>query len=433
MAISRRTKESIKTALAMTVAYGIALSMDWENPKWAAFAVAFTSLATIGQSFNKAAMRLFGTFVAASVGLTLIAFFAQDRWLFMLSLSSWVGFCTYMMAGPKQNYFWNVCGFVCIIICMDAGPDAVNAFKIVTLRFQETALGFLVYSLVAILLWPSSSRKAFEGAASKLASAQHELYKSILELMSHRGDAARMQASSAAATQAQTSFNQLLDAAETDSYEVRQKRHTWRRYQRQMTQVTQAMEHWRDSLADLEALDIVTLVPNMAAFGEEIDARFAGIELLLSGEPPGKRPAPLDLALDAEAGERLAHFEKAALAVALSHLRDLERLTRSLLDIDLGIGAVAAAGDEVDKAAAPRPGFVPDPDRISMVIRRRSRQRSVHFCYAPPFQFHWSWAADFCRDLLLLLRVCRASAGVGQGIRVGHVRQYCRYFQRADL
>jgi len=39
--LSRRTKESIKTALAMSIAYGIALQMDWDRPYWAGFAVTF--------------------------------------------------------------------------------------------------------------------------------------------------------------------------------------------------------------------------------------------------------------------------------------------------------------------------------------------------------------------------------------------------------
>jgi hypothetical protein len=30
--LSSRTKESIKTALAMAIAYGIALSLDWDRP-----------------------------------------------------------------------------------------------------------------------------------------------------------------------------------------------------------------------------------------------------------------------------------------------------------------------------------------------------------------------------------------------------------------
>ena len=41
MTLTPRAKELIKTVLAMTIAYGIALSMDWDRPYWAGFAVAF--------------------------------------------------------------------------------------------------------------------------------------------------------------------------------------------------------------------------------------------------------------------------------------------------------------------------------------------------------------------------------------------------------
>ena len=65
----------------MTITYGIALQMDWDKPLWAGLAVAFVSLATVGQSFNKAALRMFGTLVAVVVSFTFIELFAQDRWL----------------------------------------------------------------------------------------------------------------------------------------------------------------------------------------------------------------------------------------------------------------------------------------------------------------------------------------------------------------
>ena len=161
MTVSRKAKESIKTALAMTIAFGIALALDWDRPYWAGFAVAFCSLATIGQSLNKAALRMVGTFVAIAAAFTFIALFAQERWAFITSLSLYGAFCTYMMSGSRHAYFWQASWFVCCIICMDAGPDPVNAFTTGMLRAQETGLGVLVYSLVAIFLWPSSSRAAF--------------------------------------------------------------------------------------------------------------------------------------------------------------------------------------------------------------------------------------------------------------------------------
>ena len=173
----------------MTIAYGIALSMDWEKPYWAGFAVAFISLATTGQSLNKGALRMLGTLVTTIVALTFIALFAQDRWLFMLFLSAYVGFCTYMMGGAKNKYFWHVCGFVCAIICMSAGPNSTRAFETAVLRVQETGLGILVYSLISIFIWPVTSRADFEAAAGKLLSTQKQLLRSYIDLVSGRREA----------------------------------------------------------------------------------------------------------------------------------------------------------------------------------------------------------------------------------------------------
>ena len=63
--LSDRVKAATKTALAMVLAYGVALSMDWDNPDWAGFAVAFCSLSTVGESLNKGLLRLSGTLLGA--------------------------------------------------------------------------------------------------------------------------------------------------------------------------------------------------------------------------------------------------------------------------------------------------------------------------------------------------------------------------------
>ena len=64
--LSDRVKAAIKTALATVLAYGVALSMDWEHAYWAAFAVAFCTLSTVGESLNKGLLRLIGTVFSLS-------------------------------------------------------------------------------------------------------------------------------------------------------------------------------------------------------------------------------------------------------------------------------------------------------------------------------------------------------------------------------
>jgi len=87
--LSVRAKESIKTGLAVVIVYAIAFHLGWEKPYWAAFAAIVISLDTAGQSLNKAALRMFGTLVAGTVALILIALFSQERWSMLLWLSAY--------------------------------------------------------------------------------------------------------------------------------------------------------------------------------------------------------------------------------------------------------------------------------------------------------------------------------------------------------
>ena len=367
--LSGRAKESIKTALAMTIAYGIALSMGWDKPMWAGLAVAFVSLSTSGQSLNKAALRMVGTLLAVVVALTLIALFVQERWLFIVFISAWVGLCTYLMSGTRYQYLWHVAGFATVIICFDAGADPVNAFNTAMLRAQETGLGILVYGLVCVLLWPSNSRHEFEASVSKLASVQHKLYRAYHDLMLNESDAADVQALRAEAVQAQTGFNQLLPAAQTDSYEVWELRRQWRYYQRLVSEMGEVLEQWRESFDELQALDLHALLPNLDAFDAEMERRFAQIEHMLANQAPECEPEPLELELDGAGLDQLSHFHKAALTVTRSRAHRLEVLTRALLDSVSDIKGFSrphtAAEYHVDKEC----GFVPDPERMLSVFR----------------------------------------------------------------
>jgi uncharacterized membrane protein YccC len=53
--------------------------LDWEHAYWAAFAVAFCTLSSTGESLNKGLLRLSGTLLGSLAAVTLIALFPQDR------------------------------------------------------------------------------------------------------------------------------------------------------------------------------------------------------------------------------------------------------------------------------------------------------------------------------------------------------------------
>jgi len=369
MMLSRKAKEAIKVALAMTIAYSISLSQDWDRPYWAGFAVAFVSLASIGQSVNKAALRMFGTLVAVVMALTFIALFAQERWAFILTLSVYAGFCAYMMSGSKHAYFWQVSCFVVLVICFDAGPDPVNAFDTAMLRAQQTGLGILTYSLLTIFLWPSRSISAFSAAATELARTQNQFYQACLGLAKGQGDVAEVRRLSTLGVQAKTHFDQLLDAAEIDSNDVWELRQTWRRYQQQEMELMQALERWRESLAEVEAMHLQRLLPKLETYSAELDARLAQIVRMLGDQAPQRVPQIEELPFDKDALRSLSHFHRAAVVVARSSMLQLEQLTRSLFETVSDLKGFGATGVTVNPPGRPAALFLPDLDRLANVIR----------------------------------------------------------------
>ena len=366
--LSRRAKEAIKTGLAMTIAFGVALGMDWEKPYWAGFSVAMVSLATTGQSLNKGAMRMLGTLVAAVVALFLLALFPQERWLLMTALSAYLALCTYMIAGHSRVYFWFCSAFVCAVILVAVGPSSERAFLTAVERAQETGLGILVYSLIAAFLWPSTSRTDLEAASGKLIAVQHRLFRTYRDLMHGRGSAEASHAERLQEVGLAGQLAQALAAAETDSYTVWEVRHHWRRFRDDTTALGEALEHWRESFPEVSELDLARLFPTIDSFCDELDARFAAIAAIQAGEAPVCAPQAVVLEPETGETERLSHFQLAALAETRTQLARLEALSRELFETVRAIKTAAVA------TATPRrpPGRIRlaiDPDRVVAVVK----------------------------------------------------------------
>jgi hypothetical protein len=369
MAISRKAKEAIKTALAMTVGYGISLSLGWDKPMWVGFTVAFVSLATVGQSINKAALRMVGTVAAVIVALLIIGLFAQDRWLFILFLSLWVALCTYMMEGAKNQYFWNVAGFVCAIICMDGGANSVNAFQIAMVRAQQTGLGILVYGLVAALIWPNDSGKAFTGSVSDLVSTQRQLYQAMLSSMLAGDNTTKAESLQAQLIQQKTRFGQLLDAAESDTFKVWELRQQWRVFQHQVEKLAVSTARWLDGIVEDNSLDYGHLLPGLKLFGKEIDQRMSMIEGMLNNHAPEHKVTAAKLELDDDAVRALSAFQKAELAVSYSQLQQIEDLSRPLFATVKDLQGFGQTSTRPQAKPDSKSGFMPDLDRLTAGVR----------------------------------------------------------------
>ncbi len=369
MELSTRSKEAIKTGLAMVIAYGIALSMNWPKPSWAGIAVLVTSLSTVGQSLNKGVMRLLGTLVAAVAALTFIALFPQDRWALIAILSLYVGICTYMLTGKKWQYAWFISAFVCLVIVVNTDTNSASAFYVAVERTVETGTGVLVYALVSAFLWAQSSRGALEEASLKLFAAQLELYRSYRTLMTGQGADEDSRPLRLQEVQLLSQVGQTLIAAATDSYTVWEVRRQWRSFHEQSTALMEALERWRASFPEVKVLKLSRLLPNLEAVCSELDLRFEQIERMLSGFAPTRTPQSMTLSLGREEVRALDHFHKAAVAVTKTELDRLEVLSRALFGCVADIKDYAQRSLPTHGREQPRRGLTLDLDRLEATIR----------------------------------------------------------------
>jgi len=369
ISLSTRTKEAIKPALGVVIAYGISLGMGWENPYWAGFAVAMISLSTAGQSLNKGTMRMLGTLAAAMAALTLFAWFAQDRWWFIGLLSIYIGFCTYMIAGNQHQYFWYCCAFICLVIGVHSADEIPNAFNIAVLRIQQTGMGILVYTLVTVFLWPARTRGALDEVTHKLSTTQATIFRTYHALLSGHGTAEESRSLRMQEVQLLGQFLQALNAAETDSYEVWELRHQWRHFHRLSQALMAALEHWRESFTEIQPFDLGKILPNLAAVSSEIDDRFAEIERMLTDETPTRAPKPINLEIDHKEILNHTYFQKAAVAVTKTQLDRLEKLSWDLFDCVRDIKRNDRQSQNTVPHDARAGGFGLDPDRLQAALR----------------------------------------------------------------
>jgi uncharacterized membrane protein YccC len=342
--------------------------MGWQNSYWAGFAVAMISLSTAGQSLNKGTMRMLGTLVAAAASLTLIAWFAQDRWWFIAFLSIYIGFCTYMIAGKKRQYFWYCCAFVCLVICAHAAGQP-DAFSIAVLRVQQTGMGILVYTLVSILLWPTDSRGLLKEVTGKLFTAQATIFRSYRSLLGGQGTAGDSRPLRIQEVQLLGQQAQALNAAETDSYEVWELRRQWRHLQQLSTDLLETLERWRHSFSEVQQFDLTKLLPNFEDVLSELDDRFTKIEHLLADETPGETPKPLSAVVDLKEVHARTNFQKAALAVTKTQIDRLETLSRALFDCVLVIKGEGRYNTlPFDSQSTRATIFRLDPDRLQSAV-----------------------------------------------------------------
>ncbi|MFS1524774.1 FUSC family protein [Microbulbifer sp. 2304DJ12-6] len=371
MSLSRNAKESIKVAGALVIAYGIALSLDWDKPYWAGFAVAVCSQINLGQSLGRVLMRVFGTLLALLAAWIIFAVFPQDRWLFMVSLSLWIGACIYFLQRSHYEYFWIVSAFVTLVLWNATGGDFTLSFEKGIFRIQETVLGVVVYSLVAVLIWPNRSRGELDTASTALAAAQHRFGTRCFAQLYSQEEAKELSQHRLEILQADTRLRTAVDDASFDSYEIWECRRQWRHYGHRATAVTQALLKLEESLALSRQLRVANFFTNLNELFEELNRRLTRLQMYFSEGKAVEAPVKKKIEIKLDRVKTLSTFDAAALTVTYQKLKELELETRSLVTSVQDIRAFGQSylGYPNEVRTQWLSILMPDPDRIASVLR----------------------------------------------------------------
>jgi uncharacterized membrane protein YccC len=164
-----------KTSASGLLALLVAFAFNLDQPKWALLSVFIVAQPQSGLVLAKSFYRIIGTFVGAAVALTLVAFFAQERVLFLGALALWIGLCTFASVRARNfaAYGFVLSGYTVAIVGIPGALDPENAFFIAVARVTEISLGIMTTAAISHLVLPvslsASLRRAIASGRGELA------------------------------------------------------------------------------------------------------------------------------------------------------------------------------------------------------------------------------------------------------------------------
>ncbi|MCP4342788.1 MAG: hypothetical protein GY799_28880 [Desulfobulbaceae bacterium] len=332
LTLSTNAKEAIKIALAITIAYYVALRFSWMSPTWSAIAVAMISLPTAGQSLQKGLLRMGGTLLALVAGFFFLGLFPQDRWLFFISFTPYLAFVSYKMTGKNGQYFWFVAAFVSMmIITAGTGGSTEHVFEFGMYRALETLIGIVIWTLVSVFIWPRSNRGALEEIGQSLLLNYQSFLHEYQACIMGSGSGEKLTIDRSHHGKLLSQFGQTIGAAASESYEVREVRDFWERLQRLALSMMEGMDRLESGYADLQGINVSSVLPEIDMVFSELESRFANARSMLDGNSSPDLCSAISLIANGKDSRALDHFQRAAVQVTINELDKLDAQTRSMV------------------------------------------------------------------------------------------------------
>ncbi|MEX1828056.1 FUSC family protein [Luteibacter sp. CQ10] len=150
----------IKTLVAFFLTGWIAMRLELPSPSSAMLTTIIVANRQSGMVLAKSFYRGIGTVVGAILAVVIVAAFAQQRVLFLLSLSLWIGLCS---AGATlyrnfKSYAFVLAGYTAALVAVPVINAPLNVFDSAWARLSEVLLGLLVSGVVSEAIFPARMR-----------------------------------------------------------------------------------------------------------------------------------------------------------------------------------------------------------------------------------------------------------------------------------
>lgn len=319
--LSPRAKTAIKVATSLTLAFILPMALGWSQPQTAAITVMIIAAAgDTRQSLLAGTLRLAGTLAGAVIGLTLVALFAQERMLYLLSASLVVSACLYLYSAYRGDGTVFMLTAVVTLLVFNGG-NTEDAFLYGVNRAFMTAFGVAIYTLVCSFLWPDRAEHRLEEDALQLVKQGLVLFRQL--------DGTKSDADTAQQLAAMEEARQAL----SDS---------WSTALRQLDGVASYRKEWQTLLSTQASLatDLAAAIEpenrQALAYGdyihdydriiEGIEGRFHSLAQLWQGQTAFEAEPVHEIQWRAETVAELSHLQRARIAARVEALQKIEAL-----------------------------------------------------------------------------------------------------------
>ncbi|NID06194.1 FUSC family protein [Luteibacter jiangsuensis] len=157
----------VKTLIAFFLTGWIAMRLELPSPSTAMLTTIIVANRQSGMVLAKSFYRAIGTLAGAVVAVGIVAFFPQQRDLFLLVLSLWIGVCAggATLYRNFKSYAFVLGGYTAAIVAIPVIENPLGVFDSATARISEVLLGLLVSAAVSDVVFPSRMRDVLRRTA----------------------------------------------------------------------------------------------------------------------------------------------------------------------------------------------------------------------------------------------------------------------------